>query len=118
IEKRPSSAASTNLARSAMGWVCFQGMAFSKGETYHEQYVDCYRCARSKVLPICPVCTGTCYYILWLTPQTAFLEGINRGIQVNLEMGGVAHQGHPKTSAELVNTAGHGGFGQWVVASR
>src|SRR5690606_40680623 len=79
IEKRPSSAASTNLARSAMGWVCFQGMAFSKGETYHEQCVDCYRCARSKVLPICPVCTrGEAH----MEPLSGILGGMrHRGLR-------------------------------------
>ncbi len=65
-----------------------------------------------------PFNVGRCYYILWVTPRTAFLEGINRGRQVTLTVEGTRRSGYPKTSAELPNASGAAGFGQWVVSTR
>ena len=57
-----------------------------------------------------PFETGSCSFIIWITPKVAFLEGINTSKTVTRTMNGIEVTGYPKTSAALT-----GGCGQWLV---
>ncbi len=62
-----------------------------------------------------PFSIGACKYILWITPKTAYFEGINTSHQVTRTVNGKQVRGFPKASVELPNPQGNGGCGQWLV---
>ena len=60
-----------------------------------------------------PFGVGSCRFIVWITPKTAFFEAINTRGQVTRTVKGQQVQGS-KASTELSGPNGTG-FGQWVV---
>ena len=61
-----------------------------------------------------PFGVGSCRFIVWITPKTAFFEAINTGGQVTRTVKDQQVQGFPKASTELSGSNG-AGFGQWIV---
>ncbi len=58
---------------------------------------------------------GSCRFIVWITPKTAFFEAINTAGQVTRTVNDQQVHGFPKASTALSGPNG-AGFGQWLVA--
>ncbi len=61
-----------------------------------------------------PFGVGSCRFIVWITPKTAFFEAISTARQVTRTINGQQVQGFPKASTEL-SGPNSAGFEQWVV---
>ena len=61
-----------------------------------------------------PFENGPLKWLVWITPKTAYLEGIDTSAQVARTVNGRQIRGFPKASTEFAGANG-AGFGQWIV---